>query len=149
MEVATEARALCPGVREADRSRASGPPLLGECRKHELPSRWRICTFSPVSSVSIRSGVRHAPVMGDAELDRLRKEIRYRFANSPHKKKLWLALLDMHGHGLTNAADGVRPPECAGIRRAAVNPSMDAAGKTSCFSRPLPMPTRSGPRRTA
>jgi hypothetical protein len=35
--------------------------------------------------------------MDDAEIDRLRKMIRRSYANSPHKRKLWLALLEMHG----------------------------------------------------
>jgi len=34
--------------------------------------------------------------MDDAEIDRIRKAIRCSFAASPHKKKYWLALLEMH-----------------------------------------------------
>ena len=34
--------------------------------------------------------------MDDTEVDRLRRAIRYSFGSSPHKKKIWLALLDMH-----------------------------------------------------
>jgi hypothetical protein len=34
--------------------------------------------------------------MDDAEIDRLRKTIRRSFANLPHKRKYWLALLEMH-----------------------------------------------------
>jgi hypothetical protein len=34
--------------------------------------------------------------MEDAEIDRLRKEICRSFGSSPHKKKYWLALLEMH-----------------------------------------------------
>src|SRR6202049_3226933 len=35
--------------------------------------------------------------MDDIEIDRLRKEICRSFNSSPHKKKYWLALLEMHG----------------------------------------------------
>ena len=34
--------------------------------------------------------------MDDTEIDRLKKTIRRSFGNSPHKKKYWLALLEMH-----------------------------------------------------
>jgi hypothetical protein len=34
--------------------------------------------------------------MDDTEIDRLRKTIRRSFGSSPHKKKYWLALLEMH-----------------------------------------------------
>jgi hypothetical protein len=34
--------------------------------------------------------------MDDAEIERLRKEICRSFNSSPHKKKYWLALLEMH-----------------------------------------------------
>jgi hypothetical protein len=34
--------------------------------------------------------------MDDAEIDRLRKEICRSYNSSPHKKKVWLALLEMH-----------------------------------------------------
>jgi hypothetical protein len=34
--------------------------------------------------------------MDDAEVDRVRKTIRNSLRNSPHKKKYWLALLDMY-----------------------------------------------------
>jgi hypothetical protein len=34
--------------------------------------------------------------MDDAEIDRLRKAIYRSYGSSPHKKKYWLALLDMH-----------------------------------------------------
>jgi hypothetical protein len=47
--------------------------------------------------------------------------------------------------GWREAADNVRAPERVAIFRAAVNPSMDAAGKTSLFCAPRPMATRSGP----
>ena len=33
--------------------------------------------------------------MDEAEIERLRKAIRYTYAGSPHKKKTYLALLDM------------------------------------------------------
>lgn len=33
--------------------------------------------------------------MDDAEIDRLRRAIRRSFNSSPHKKKYWLALLEM------------------------------------------------------
>ena len=35
--------------------------------------------------------------MDEAEFDRLRKEICRSFNSSPHKKKYWLALLEMYG----------------------------------------------------
>lgn len=34
--------------------------------------------------------------MEEDEIKRLRKEISRSFGSSPHKKKYWLALLDMH-----------------------------------------------------
>jgi hypothetical protein len=34
--------------------------------------------------------------MDDAEIERLRKEICRSYNSSPHKKKYWLALLEMH-----------------------------------------------------
>lgn len=34
--------------------------------------------------------------MDEAEIKRLRKAIRRSFGSSPHKKKYWLALLEMH-----------------------------------------------------
>ena len=34
--------------------------------------------------------------MEDTEIDRLRREICRSFGSSPHKKKYWLALLEMH-----------------------------------------------------
>jgi len=45
----------------------------------------------------MRSEVRHALVMDDAEFERLRREICRSYNSSPHKKKLWLALLEMYG----------------------------------------------------
>jgi hypothetical protein len=35
--------------------------------------------------------------MDDAEFDRLRREICRSYNSSPHKKKYWLALLEMYG----------------------------------------------------
>ena len=61
----------------------------------------------------------------EAEVKRLRRAIRTSFCNSPHKKKYWTALLEMYGM-----------PECVYIGRSAVNPSLEAAGNTSCVSRP-------------
>ena len=34
--------------------------------------------------------------MDEAEIKRLRREIHRTFGSSPHKKKFWLALLEMH-----------------------------------------------------
>ena len=34
--------------------------------------------------------------MDDADIKRLRREIHRTFGSSPHKKRLWLALLEMH-----------------------------------------------------
>jgi hypothetical protein len=34
--------------------------------------------------------------MDEAEIKRLRREIHRTFGSSPHKKKLWLALLEIH-----------------------------------------------------
>jgi hypothetical protein len=45
----------------------------------------------------IRSELRHALVMEDAEIDRLRRAICRSFNSSPHKKKYWLELLEMYG----------------------------------------------------
>jgi hypothetical protein len=40
--------------------------------------------------------LRHASYMDDTEIDRLRREICRAYNSSPHKKKYWLALLEMH-----------------------------------------------------
>jgi hypothetical protein len=37
--------------------------------------------------------------MDDAEIDRLRRAICRSFNSQPHKKKYWLALLEMHSTG--------------------------------------------------
>jgi hypothetical protein len=42
--------------------------------------------------------------MDDAEIERLRKEICRSFNSSPHKKKYWLALLEMYAGGATEKA---------------------------------------------
>jgi hypothetical protein len=39
--------------------------------------------------------VRQTQVMDDAEINRLRKAIHRSYGSSPHKKKYWLALLEM------------------------------------------------------
>jgi hypothetical protein len=39
--------------------------------------------------------VRRIKVMDDAEINRLRKAIHRSYGSSPHKKKYWLALLEM------------------------------------------------------
>jgi len=44
----------------------------------------------------IRGLVPHAQFMDDTDIDRLRETIRRSFANLPHKKKYWLALLEMY-----------------------------------------------------
>jgi hypothetical protein len=72
--------------------------------------------------------------MKDTEIERLRKTIRRSFSNSPHKRKYWLALLDMY-------AEGSQPMELGG---AALNQSLGTAGKTSMLCAPPPMSTRSG-----
>jgi hypothetical protein len=38
---------------------------------------------------------KEANVMDDFEIDGLRAEVRRRYRSSPHKKKFWLALLEM------------------------------------------------------
>lgn len=45
----------------------------------------------------MRSEVRHAGIMDSSEFDRLRREICRSYNSSPHKKKYWLALLEMYG----------------------------------------------------
>jgi hypothetical protein len=47
--------------------------------------------------------MRHADVMDDDEIKRLRKEIHRTFGSSPHKKKYWVALLEMYGDGIKGA----------------------------------------------
>jgi hypothetical protein len=49
-------------------------------------------------------------VMHDIEIDRLRKEICRSFNSSPHKKKVWLALLAMHVAAEKPGHSGVRNP---------------------------------------
>jgi hypothetical protein len=49
-------------------------------------------------------------VMDDIEIDRLRKEICRSFNSSPHKKKYWLALLEMHVAAEKPGHSGVRNP---------------------------------------
>ena len=44
----------------------------------------------------MRGGVQHAGGMDDAEIKRLKREIHRSYGSSPHKKKVWLALLEMH-----------------------------------------------------
>jgi hypothetical protein len=44
--------------------------------------------------------------MDDGEVERLRKAIRYSFCNSPHKKRYWLALLEMHVEAEKRRAEG-------------------------------------------
>jgi hypothetical protein len=56
-----------------------------------------ICTFSVHSRIRTRNEVPHDFVMGEAEIKRLRREIHRTFGSSPHKKKFWLALLEMYG----------------------------------------------------
>ena len=46
-----------------------------------------------------RLSLRHAQVMDDAEIERLRRAICRSFNSSPHKKKYWLALLEIHSAG--------------------------------------------------
>jgi hypothetical protein len=59
-----------------------------------------------VGGISARSGyiyplcmcseARHADGMDDAEIKRLKREIHRSYGSSPHKKKVWLALLEMY-----------------------------------------------------
>ena len=63
--------------------------------------------------------------MDEAEIDRVRKTIRYSFRNSLHKKKYWLALLEMYGNAQgtrERSADFSRGPERAATGRAGVDP---------------------------
>jgi hypothetical protein len=73
--------------------------------------------------------------MDEAEIERLRKAIYRSYGNQPHKKKVWLALLEMYGKGSKRVAGG----------GAAVNPSLGAAGKSSLFCTPPPTATRFDP----
>ena len=62
--------------------------------------------------------------MDDAEIDRLRKTIRYSFRNSPHKKKYWLALLEMYGSAQGSrerSTDDSRGPERVDVGRGVKN----------------------------
>lgn len=68
--------------------------------------------------------------MDDAEFERLRREICRTYGSSPHKRKYWLALLDMHVdlEEKRQAAES-RPPAAPpprGTRRASRNPRSDA-----------------------
>ena len=64
-------------------------------RSRKRSSRY-FCTFSVHSRIRRRSGWRHAFGMDDAEIKRLRREIHRTYGSSPHKKKVWLALLEMY-----------------------------------------------------
>jgi hypothetical protein len=63
--------------------------------------RWRgargryFCTNSLDSNEASAARVRHVDVMDDAEIKRLRRAIHRSYGSSPHKKKVWLALLEM------------------------------------------------------
>jgi hypothetical protein len=48
--------------------------------------------------------------MDDTEIDRLKKTIRRSFGSSPHKKKYWLALLEMHVASEKERDPAVRKP---------------------------------------
>jgi hypothetical protein len=56
----------------------------------------------------IRSSLRHGEIMDDTEIDRLRKAICRSFNSSPHKKKYWLALLDMQVAAEESEQPGIR-----------------------------------------
>jgi hypothetical protein len=55
--------------------------------------------FSLYSLIRLGSGRRHADCMDDAEIKRLRREIHRTYGSSPHKKKVWITLLEMYGEG--------------------------------------------------
>lgn len=61
--------------------------------------------------------------MDDAEIERLRKAIRYTYAGSPHKKKTYLAVLEMHVENHRKRASAESPAQPAvPPRGAAVEP---------------------------
>jgi len=60
--------------------------------------------------------------MDDAEIDRLRKAIYRSFGNQPHKKKYWLALLEMYGGAGKKPKQGRRPATEASTRGPSLDP---------------------------
>src|ERR1700733_14350216 len=59
-----------------------------------------------------RGRVRHHEIMEDIEIERLRKAICRSFNSSPHKKKYWLALLDIYlGWEKAMPAEARKPSE--------------------------------------
>jgi hypothetical protein len=77
---------------------------------------------------------RHADAMDDTEVKRLRREICRSFNSSPHKKKYWLALLDMYLVAERRREAGGR------------NASGESSGSRSLNSRERPSVQRGGPR---
>jgi hypothetical protein len=61
--------------------------------------------------------------MGDTEIDRIRQAIRRSFGSLPHKKKYWLALLEMH---VAKEKAGNSEARKAGRGSAVRNPSIDS-----------------------
>ena len=60
----------------------------------------------------MRRELAHVVVMDDAEIKRLRREIHRSYGSSPHKKKVWLALLEIYGEIEKNANQGGRRAVC-------------------------------------
>jgi hypothetical protein len=54
------------------------------------------CTLSVDSPIGMCGKRRHAVGMDVAEIKRLEREIHRSYGSSPHKKKVWLALLEMY-----------------------------------------------------
>jgi hypothetical protein len=69
--------------------------------------------------------------MDDAEIKRLRKEIHRTYGSSPHKKKYWLALLEMHGRRENDAEPGARwiEPQSEAVQAVARLGDADSSGK--------------------
>jgi hypothetical protein len=73
----------------------------------------------------MRGRARHPCVMDEGEIERLRKAIYRSYGNQPHKKRVWLALLEMYGGAGKKPKRGPKPKttERVGTGRAAVNSS--------------------------
>ena len=102
--------------------------------------------------------------MDESEVKRLQKIIRHSYCNSPHKRKYWLALLEMYGKGkdsveiggaavnpVRRAVPASRKPVAA-ARGGESNPCVRPLGPAESASlrlAPRPTPARSGSRRPA
>lgn len=84
---------IAPALAPGDALRPSRSHL-GSC-VFPTESRRRCANATESKAVS-DSSVSHAGDMDETEIERLRKEIYRTFGSSPHKKRVWLALLETH-----------------------------------------------------